>query len=176
MHLLYLLGEPGSGKSAVLNAILGYLEPGVVTSKPFAHAEYHRSATAITYLGKADPLFPGTDRLSMAALPIVEAWLRAQRPEVVLGEGDRLANNRFFREARNLGYTLSLAHLSTPLAAARRLARGTMQDPGWVRSRITKHLTLAQEWDALCVDSSGTVEATLRALAALPALRELRIP
>lgn len=172
-HLLYLLGEPGAGKSSVLAALLTRLGPGDDRTRPFAHTLYRGGGVA--YLGAHGGLFPGTDRLSMAVVGAVEGWLAEARPAIVLGEGDRLANRRFLTAAARLGYTLSLAHLETPLAAERRRRRGTIQNPVWVAGRITKHRNLAAEFGARCVDSSGSAEATLRKLAGLPALKALGI-
>jgi hypothetical protein len=175
MHLLYLCGGPGAGKSAALAAILDRLTgPLAARSAPFAHAIYAGpGGQPVVYLGRAGGPFPGTDRLSMAVIRDVEPWLAALRPPFLLGEGDRLAHDRFFSGCRGLGYTLSLAHLATPLAAARRESRGSVQDPAWVRGRESKHRRLAVAWGMLAVDSSGPLPAVLAQLAALPALRAL---
>lgn len=177
MHALYLLGEPGVGKSTALAHIIAKLLPeGHDRTAPFAHTLYNLGDAGFAcYLGKHDGIFPGTDRLSMSVIAPLEPWLKHLTPAFVLAEGDRLANDRYFKHLRAIGYTLSIAHLRAEEAPARRLQRSSKaQNPVWVAGRKSKHLKLAERWDALEVNASGPVETILWQMELLPALRALR--
>ena len=144
-ELLYLFGEPGAGKSTLASHLTRRLR-----MEPYAHPFAHRcypAANVIELGPRRRGSFPGTDGLSMSVQPSVISWLRAEQPEFVMAEGDRLANGSFFEAARDLGYSLRLVHLKGEAAAAlQRSVRGTTQDATWVAGRRTKCFNLAEEW------------------------------
>lgn len=155
MRLTYVVGEPGVGKTTLLRALRGNLL-GVETSKPFAHVLYE--SIGAVELGRTEGTFAGTDRLSMNVQPKVLEW--ASMPEYgdVFGEGDRLANAKFFQGMKDLGYEMAIIHLRNPELAHRRRYRrnldlGTRQDPTWVRGRQTKVQRLASEWCNVQLDA-----------------------
>ena len=91
------------------------------------------------------------------AIVKIEAWLPICGASFVFGEGDRLANGRFFELAREAGQ-LTLFHLnpSADVIAARREARakhlGTKaQNESWARGRATKHENLAAQYGAILI-------------------------
>lgn len=91
-------------------------------------------------LGGPDDLFPGTDRLSMAVSPQAVEWLaRGNVFELIVGEGQRLGTPKFL-SALARSSRLRVIYLDPPrkVSAARRAARGTVQDPQWVRGSFTK--------------------------------------
>ena len=163
LHLLYLLGGPGSGKTTVLETLLGlpYNEQSWVGSDdPFAHLRLD----AVVLLGRRRAGFGGTDTLPMNVARKAEAWIASTPAQVVAGEGDRLAYNGFFCAARDAGYRLSVIHLDTgpDVAAQRRAARaaalGTkLQNPTWVRGRESKAAKLAARWSTDWVNGNNTV-------------------
>lgn len=148
--LLYLIGQPGAGKSSLAAALTDGIDWDE-EERPFAHriARLH----GIVELGAHRDSFSGTDALPMNVQPKVVEWLRDEGPHLVLGEGDRLANDKFFAAAVALGWNVRLAYLSVPASVAedRRLARAAAlgsdpQNPSWVQGRITKSRRLADTW------------------------------
>lgn len=140
--VIYLIGVPGAGKSTMAAALRPYERETYI--KPVPHIQYKGGIQ----LGKREGLFAGTDRLDMAAQPRVLKWLAQYPAQVVFGEGDRLANDKFFQAVIDLGYELHLLFLLTSpdIAAARRQKRGTQQNEGWVKGRETKVQNLIDTW------------------------------
>lgn len=145
MRLIYLFGVPGSGKTSVFEALTREWT-GELIEKPFAHIVY---SNGVIQLGKNRKPFGGTDTLSMAVQPMAVSFLKSQRPKIVLAEGDRLANGKFFEAAREIGYQLCLWYLDTPmsLAEARREQRGASQNEIWLKGRERKVLNLLRKWE-----------------------------
>ncbi len=141
---MYIFGEPGSGKSTLLAHLTRMLWHGPDAEHPFAHRVY---ACGVTELGARRKDFPGTDALSMSVQPRVVEWLGDTNPQLVIGEGDRLANGKFFDAVRNLGYSLKLYVLVGEEASAlHRRIRGSEQDDKWLAGRRTKVYNLKDEW------------------------------
>jgi hypothetical protein len=174
-HLLYLIGQPGAGKST-LAAALTHGCVGVQEEKPLAHVVWARtygSQRRVIELGARRDKFSGTDALSMSVQPKVIEFLSDPGIRLVLGEGDRLANGKFFEYAEALGFEVTLAYLavSASVADARRRQRvadlgGKPQNPAWVAGRITKSRRLAQRWAPLIVELDAD-QPTDRVLAQL---------
>jgi hypothetical protein len=148
MKLVYLIGEPGIGKTTLMKAITAQLGgPVVEQNKPVHHLVYARNTIQ---LGRDRPDFGGTDALPMNVQPQVVEFLRSKPAHLILGEGDRLTNRKFFME---VGRFLDLRVVwlvdmnGSGIAERRRAARahavGKVQDEQWVRSRITKVRGLA---------------------------------
>jgi hypothetical protein len=155
--LLYLVGQPGSGKTTVIENLTAGLEPESVETRPFAHIVW---GDGIVELGARREGFSGTDTLSMSVQPKVLDWLRSEAPPYVLGEGDRLANQKFFRGVLAAGWDLDVMHLqvSDEVARYRRAARAhelgvPLQDEAWLRGRVTKVRNLAAEFPMLPIDA-----------------------
>lgn len=154
--LLYIVGQPGSGKSTLLAALTEGLEPLSVEARPFAHIVW---PPGIVELGARRDQFSGTDALSMSVQPKVVQWLRDEQPPAVIGEGDRLANNKFFRAVMEAGYALTIARLavSEQVVRARREARAAalrvpVQNEQWLRGRRSKVSNIVDAWPNLVVD------------------------
>lgn len=182
MKLFYLIGEPGAGKSTLLARLKdeGGLVPQDV-ARPFAHVLwYGEESRCAAELGPRRASFGGTDGLSMSVQPKVVDWLELGPHSHIFGEGDRLANGKFFAAVTALGYDLTVALLAIPpeLAAQRRARRaaelGTKsQDPKWVEGRRTKVLRLADDWATLTLSAAHSVEQNLDTLRAQPVFRHV---
>ncbi len=158
MKIVYLIGEPGAGKSTLVAQVLGQHRTSLLT-KPFAHMTLGPAEQPWGYeLGKVRDTFSGTDALSMGVLPKVVAWLPTVTAPLVFGEGDRLTARSFFEAARQHG-ELAVVHLDTPAdeAARRRAKRGTGQNETWVRGRITKVANLARDYATHRIDGSAPI-------------------
>lgn len=156
LHLLYLTGQPGSGKSTLVQ----HLTAGLALSgyaQPFQRIEYEPSG--VVELGGRRAGFSGTDVLSLSVQPRVVSWLTEARPGLVLAEGDRLANGKFFAAVLDIGYDLAIARLvvSANVASSRRQSRAialgsNLQAPSWIAGRVTKNRRIADEWGARVLD------------------------
>lgn len=171
--LVYLLGQPGSGKSTLVENLTAGLEPLAIESRPFAHIVW---PGGVAELGARRPAFSGTDALSMSVQPKVLAWLEEEAPAHVFGEGDRLGNSKFFTAVLGLGWNLTLIRLavSASVAAARRAQRahelGTaLQSDAWLQGRLTKNRNLVEAWDDRILELDGD-QPPGRVLAKLEAL------
>lgn len=150
-YLTYIIGQPGSGKTSLVHALLDGLAPVSVEDRPFAHIVWGND---VVELGARRPGgFSGTDALSMSVQPRVVEWLQTEAPAYVLGEGDRLATGSFFTDVVQAGWQLRIIRLtvSSAVAEARRQARAaelgtTPQNPAWLKGRITKLRKLADDW------------------------------
>lgn len=176
MRLTYLIGEPGVGKTTLLSAITEGL-PGMAVRRPFARTIYD---CGVVQLGEDRPVFGGTDTLSMSVQPKVAEWAAMPDYQDIVGEGDRLANGKFFQVMRDLGYDLCIVHCHAPseVAVGRRLMRAAQhtmkpQDSVWLQGRQTKVERLATEWATHSVDMSSPTEELLPTVVTLPVLNTL---
>lgn len=156
-QMLYLIGEPGVGKTTISQMMFEGL-PSKVKSVPYVTwTEYHPT---LCELGRQRENFGGTDALSMAAQKKVIAWLENESNHpYVFGEGDRLANAKFFNWAQE-HFELQIACIWGPeIAEERRNARaaelGKEQNTTWLASRRTKIERLVEEFvpDRLVFDA-----------------------
>ncbi len=186
-QLLYIIGQPGAGKTTVLRQALDGCHC-LRVRQPFCMTWYHRDDVAVpeergVQLGAERYPFGGTDALSMAVQPKVVEWLSGTAFTHVVAEGDRLGNEKFFRSVNELGWRLTVAWLSTPdqVAAQRRALRaahnGTAaQNPVWLKGRVNKVFKLAHGWATpeWCLDGNATVEELAVRLRQHPVLSHIR--
>lgn len=148
--LVYLVGPPGVGKSTVMSLLTRDCTVQHQATKPFAYdVLLTPEATRAVRLGAIRPDgFSGTDALSMNVQPKVLNWFLSSPPfTLVLGEGDRLGNVKFVEGVLGMGWNVHLICLAATAQelAYRRRARGSNQNPGWMRGRQTKVDNLV-EW------------------------------
>lgn len=146
--LVYVIGYPGSGKSTfVKEKLTAKFGTSVPHTDPIAHLLY---ANGAIQLGKDHPFFPGTDRLAFSVLPHAIAWIKSLPEDtIVIGEGDRLACDRFFRELD----VYRIYWMDTPKDVAWKRCRERAQISGnavpswtWFESRCTKVDNLVEKW------------------------------
>lgn len=146
MRLVYLIGEPGCGKSTAVREAFPDTAIFHVERKPFAHTFYRNAQGLVEAieLGERRPPFSGTDCLSMSVQPKVMDWLLAARYEhsLVIGEGDRLGNAKFLLAVNELeNIDLTVVKVETPTAVVklrRRMRDGGGQNEAWVKGRQSK--------------------------------------
>lgn len=163
MNIIYLIGAPGSGKTTLTEAFTrDWIELGKF-EKPIKYRTHATPYGDSISLGWLRPTFGGTDTLGNTAILEIEKWLPGVQERVIYGEGDRLANKRFFDLARSIG-KLHLFYLDTDpvVAEERRHQRsqltGKVQNPSWVAGRVTKHRNLANAEKAIRIPGNLTPE------------------
>ena len=172
---LYIIGEPGSGKSELAAELTRGLQADEI-SEPFAMRAYTLDGGDVIELGRRRDKFSGTDSLGSSVIEKVLPWLEEAQPEMLLAEGDRLAVDRFLNKLIELGYDLRLVMLYGPgVAARRRLQRGSRQDASWIAGRRTKVEKLAQRWEErlLVLNASRTPAQLAAELEEIPVAAEL---
>ena len=164
-QMLYIIGFPGVGKSTVLEASL----PPVVRqlNHPVKHVLYQDSPNPTIQLGQIRDGFAGTDALPMNAQPKVIDWLSMRGDDqLVIAEGDRLGNKKFFNAMTAAGWKLNIVMIAADDAdvQARRDARGSDQNPVWLKGRETKVRNLRDSWfpDIIWNDSIENAVSTMR--------------
>lgn len=141
--LIYLIGEPGAGKSTAMRKATEHLGRHPQQA-PFAHDLLVSDASIVAVeLGKRRPTFSGTDALPMNVITKAERFLHETLAPVVLAEGARLACKRFLEASVAAGYRTHLVYLTTPHAAAQRAARPGEQKDSWVKGAATRAENLA---------------------------------
>ena len=153
--LCYVVGYPGSGKTT---AVAGAMPAGprAAIAKPFAHIRYDRG---VVQLGASRDIYSGTDALALNVQPQVVQWLNQTTDvPVVIGEGDRLGNAKFFAAAQTAGWDLTVVHVDVPELVSRHRAwqRGSRFDDRWFAGRVTKVNRLTRAFADHCVTLDGT--------------------
>lgn len=183
MRMLYIVGEPGVGKSSVMRALTSTLRsaPVDVGGVPLRAVSVNGQSWHAAELGVRRPAFSGTDAMSMSVQPKVVRLLDASPFPLLVAEGDRLANGKFFDAVQAAGWELAVVHLWAPpeTLAARRAGRGDRQDAKWVQGRATKVARLVAAYSALPIQATAPAMVIAEHLAALPGpvgrmVRELR--
>lgn len=146
MRLIYVVGPPGSGKSTLMAALTEGCHRVPVQSGGMPRDLLYRGEDFVgCELGKRRASFSGTDALHMGIHPTAVKWIGVTTDPVVYAEGQRLATRKFLRAALDAGREVDLLWLDPPweLADARRKARGSRQDPTWVKAATTRANNLA---------------------------------
>lgn len=151
MKLIYLIGIPGTGKTTIMREFMNRVGPWI-PERPAELLDTMRCASPnekLRILGKYEEgeTFAGTDRLSMAVAPKAIEWMETKPNEVIIGEGDRLANKGFFKSA---GDDLVIFHIKTSDEERQRRykERGSNQDESFIKTTKTKCKNLIEEFGA----------------------------
>ena len=137
-----LLGEPATGKSTLVRALLATVGP----LQTGAHRTCrYLCAPGLVVLGTYEPdqPYPGTDRLSMAVLPdaldLLDTLTRRPGATTLLFEGDRLAVRPFLAAAQAAGPLVVVRLIAPkPILAARLAARADTKPESFLKGRRTK--------------------------------------
>lgn len=148
MRLIYIVGAPGVGKSTLMRGLTRGLSRVSVDNFGLPRDVLFRGEQPVgVELGRRRGTFSGTDALGMSIHPTALKWIAVTQEEVVLAEGQRLATRQFLRTALDAGRAVDLLWLDPPteVAEARRRARGTKQNPTWVKAATTRAARLAAQ-------------------------------
>ena len=140
MKVIAIGGNPGSGKSTLMQKLIDYYTPEKKYNE-FKLVPYLQKNN-IYFLGKYDEgeVFSGTDRMSMAVQPEAIKFLAClPNDSIVLYEGDRLFTASFLEDCSEK-YDLKIIHLSTKdnIREERYKERGSYQNVTWLRGRESK--------------------------------------
>jgi predicted kinase len=144
---VYLVGPPGVGKSTAMAELTRNLHRVPFRAGQMKYDGLYRTHTppqtaepVAVELGTRRESFSGTDALGMAVNQHAINWIGDCTEKLVLAEGARLANARFLNQAVASNYTLHLVHLDAgpSFLADRRAARGSNQNPAWLKGAATK--------------------------------------
>lgn len=165
LNTFYIIGAPACGKSTQMEKIMHGWEPVEHFTKPIRYTVYRSGKNLNIYLGKKHEVFSGTDTLSFTAIKFMNglysAWSSLEKINCVVAEGDRLANAKFFDTAKRYGelhlLSLELDELVRNERAEARAKENNLdvQNYEWVKSRITKHNKLAEQYNAYRIDCTG---------------------
>ena len=185
-QLIYLVGQPGSGKSTLMAKLTAQFDRHSIAPAehyPVAHdvlTDKKTGAVVAAEIGKRRELFSGTDALASSVIDKAAPWIASQPYPLVLAEGARLANKRFLEAALAGGYHVTLVLLDHADAEKWRAKRskeiGKEQNAGWVKGRLSASRNLADQFANLAARGSTAVtvlrghpaelEAQLRAIMA----------
>ena len=140
-------GEPATGKTQLVEALLGALPPGrTFACGPIRGTVHPQSNSSVRVLGIYDGAqYPGTDRLSMAAgptlLPCLSQWERRSRgDDVIVFEGQRFFNQKLIQAILGLYPQSRFIRLcaSEAVQAKRRHARGDHKQATFLKAAATQ--------------------------------------
>jgi GTPase SAR1 family protein len=173
MIVVYLIGVAGVGKSTTVKELTNDWSLRMEAPKPFAHRHYDTPHGRGIVLGKDVEPFGGTDTLSWTAINHVGDFFNAcaqRNVQIIIGEGDRFANGRFFDEASAHG-TLLLFSLEAPddVTEDRRQVRAAkfntpLQNATWIAGRKTKTTTLAEKYGAFPIDATQPTSSVIQTI------------
>lgn len=142
MKIISIGGEPGSGKSTLMNRILDNYSWKLVYNE-VKLVPYLTNTSGVYILGKyfeEGQTFSGTDRMSMAVQPEAIKFLSTlDKDSVVLFEGDRLFTSSFLEHCVE-NYDCEIIYLETDksIREERYKERGSDQNKTWLQGRVTK--------------------------------------
>jgi len=142
MKVIAIGGEPGSGKSTLMNKILDQYSWKMEYDK-VKLVPYLTNTDGVNVLGKyfeEGQTFSGTDRMSMAVQPEAIKFLASlPKDSIVLFEGDRLFTSSFLEHCID-NYELEIIYLQTDkdVRTERYKERGSNQNETWLQGRETK--------------------------------------
>lgn len=152
-RLIYLVGQPGSGKSQLMARLTAPFirRPFEPPEVPVAHDQLVDKITGELVgaeIGQRRELFAGTDTLPSSIIDKAVPWVESGPYPLLLAEGARLGHKRFILAA-SATYDVVLALLDHPDAEAWRRKRskmvGRIQSESHVKSRLIASRNLADQ-------------------------------
>ncbi len=136
--VLWIVGEPGVGKSTLTRAILDLYGPvtNLLTDPKWTWVGTQASAPGHFHGGK----FDGTDTLPISQIKTAVEFLRSSiSRELCVIDGDKLSTQAAVEAVvESQARPMCVLLIGDGLAAERRIERGTDQDKSWIKGRRTK--------------------------------------
>ena len=165
-RMIYLVGQPGSGKSTLMAALTNGLVRVTLDAdrEPVPHDQLVDRVTGEVVgaeIGKQRGAFSGTDALASSIIDKAVPWVQTQPYDVLLAEGARLANKRFIQAAADAGYAVMLGLLDHDAQETWRKRRskalGREQNLSWVKGRLTSSRKLAEAYPSAFVVGGAVI-------------------
>jgi ribose 1,5-bisphosphokinase PhnN len=138
--LVYIVGAPGAGKTTLMAELTRNCSRSPADGAvPYDLLSIGNRHVAVE-MGKHRPGFAGTDAMSMSIQPVAEKWIAGHPHPLVLGEGMRLANMKFFNAAADAGYTVKVVMIAIEesVLESQRAARGAQQNEQWLKGATSR--------------------------------------
>lgn len=143
-NVIWLVGEPGVGKTTLARRLLGPSEPEIIerpkwTRTPHAYAAGH-------YTGKT---FDGADTLPYCGgIEALAWWASAPPRRLTILDGDRLSTHSAVNFVSELPVQRLCVYLGAPdeTIEHRRAERGSDQNATWLKGRATKATNFARRF------------------------------
>jgi predicted kinase len=137
--VIIVAGEPCTGKTTLIKEAFN---PAAMP-KMFQYEKLRghvKENLFIAGIYGQDPIFEGTDKLSMSVQPSAVGFISHMKYGSLVAEGDRLANAKFLQSCADFDVHTHLVILHAPneTLAERHTGRGDNQSSSWLASRQTK--------------------------------------
>jgi len=149
-RMIYLVGQPGAGKSTLMHTLLGRFDL-LAREEPVPHMCLIDRTTGTIVgaeIGRRREAFSGTDALASAIIDKAVPWVLSRPYPLLVAEGARLGNKRFLESAIEAGYDVTLGLLDHDQAEEWRAIRSKQlkrtQNESWVTGRRSASRNLAK--------------------------------
>jgi hypothetical protein len=174
MRVTAIGGIPASGKTYLMQEILARLDRDAIGfdfKEGLVQGRYYPTLD-ITVLGNyrdENDKFAGTDRLSMAAQPVVLDWIvnrfvGSPPRSHILFEGDRLFNTSFFMalKAAKIHVDVYILLIDDTVQAQRCMERGSDQNSRFLKGRWTKIKNICVAMKPVVALPNNTIEEQIQ--------------